>query len=433
MSQRMRELTVESAHQRFGAELRHWRLLRGLSQTGLGKATHDSGALIGRIEKAERRPSLKFARRMDTALDTSGALERLWYQIPNSTGRTRPAPPPALTDTWAGLPVTELLTEWLLDSPSPHTAASGPRRIGRIDIEVMWAMCATMTTADHHLGGGYARDTLIAFLEHTVVPALHGTYTHAIASDLYTVAARLTDLAAFMSFDTARHDTAQTHFRTALRLAKTARNPALGAHILSDMAMQAHHTRQPADAVALAEAATATARHTGSAATKARSHALLARAHALSGDTGAAARALHTAERHLDHVGDLDEEPVWIQFFTTEQLAAETMYTAADSGATGLVHAHAPQVLAASNGMERRYVLAAATLASSYLTGPTHTDVEQACAVLDTALPAVGAVISSRGINAINTVRRHLTRFSGVAAVADLEQRYNATLADSTQ
>ena len=82
MGQVPRELTpLESALHFFGAELRHWRTLRELSQAELGRRTHDSGSLISKIEKGERSPRLALARRLDVALDTGGALERLWPSL----------------------------------------------------------------------------------------------------------------------------------------------------------------------------------------------------------------------------------------------------------------------------------------------------------------------------------------------------------------
>lgn len=82
MGQLPRELTPqESVLHFFGAELRHWRTVRQLSQAGLGQRTHDSGALIGKIEKVERFPTLAFAQRMDETLDTGGVLARLWPQL----------------------------------------------------------------------------------------------------------------------------------------------------------------------------------------------------------------------------------------------------------------------------------------------------------------------------------------------------------------
>ena len=62
MGQVPRELTpLESALHFFGAQLRHWRTVRQLSQAALGQRTHESGALIGKIEKGERFPSLVLA------------------------------------------------------------------------------------------------------------------------------------------------------------------------------------------------------------------------------------------------------------------------------------------------------------------------------------------------------------------------------------
>ena len=61
----------------FGAELRRWRELRGLSQGELGGRVHVSGALISKIEKGLRRPSLGLGGRLDTVLDTAGVLARL--------------------------------------------------------------------------------------------------------------------------------------------------------------------------------------------------------------------------------------------------------------------------------------------------------------------------------------------------------------------
>jgi transcriptional regulator with XRE-family HTH domain len=67
-----------SARHFFGAELRHWRELRRLSQDQLGGAVHVSGDLIGKVEKATRWPPLGLAEACDVALGTKGALERLW-------------------------------------------------------------------------------------------------------------------------------------------------------------------------------------------------------------------------------------------------------------------------------------------------------------------------------------------------------------------
>jgi transcriptional regulator with XRE-family HTH domain len=61
----------------FGAELRRWRTVRGLSQDEVGRRTHHSGDLIGKVEKAERRPTIELAASCDHVLATDGALSRL--------------------------------------------------------------------------------------------------------------------------------------------------------------------------------------------------------------------------------------------------------------------------------------------------------------------------------------------------------------------
>ncbi len=79
MSQPERMLTpwVSPLHT-FGAEVRRRRVAAGLSQERLGVLTHHSAALIGRIEKAERRASLATTRILDRTLSANGALVSLW-------------------------------------------------------------------------------------------------------------------------------------------------------------------------------------------------------------------------------------------------------------------------------------------------------------------------------------------------------------------
>ncbi|MGH3933346.1 MAG: helix-turn-helix domain-containing protein, partial [Pseudonocardiaceae bacterium] len=126
-----RELTPqESTLHFFGAELRHWRTVRELSQAKLGRRTHDSGALISKIEKAERYPSLAFARRMDQALATGGALERLWPQVSHERAiRTAPASTPL--DSGEPLPV-DLGLGW---SATPAATVEVVGKLWRADVQ----------------------------------------------------------------------------------------------------------------------------------------------------------------------------------------------------------------------------------------------------------------------------------------------------------
>jgi hypothetical protein len=90
VGQAPRELTpLESALHFFGAQLRYWRTLRMLSQAELGRRTHDSGALISKIEKGERFPNLALATGWISPWTPAGR----W---PNSGRRLTTSAPPAM-------------------------------------------------------------------------------------------------------------------------------------------------------------------------------------------------------------------------------------------------------------------------------------------------------------------------------------------------
>jgi transcriptional regulator with XRE-family HTH domain len=79
MAQAPRQLRPElSPVHLFGARLRAFRELKGLSQRELGALVFCSGHLIGKVEKADRRPSEELVSRCDAALGADGALIALF-------------------------------------------------------------------------------------------------------------------------------------------------------------------------------------------------------------------------------------------------------------------------------------------------------------------------------------------------------------------
>src|SRR5262249_53152286 len=158
-----------------------------------------------------------------------------------------------------------------------------------------------------------------------------------------------------MAFDSGAQGLAQRYYIQALRLAQASRDRALGAHVLADMAMQAHYVGHPAEAVSLARAGQRAALESGSYSSVARCAAMEARGHALARNGASCAGAMTRAEHALDRV-QRDEEPFWIRFFTAEQLQAEFAYAAADLGQPRDVETFARPVLEATGEMERRRV-----------------------------------------------------------------------------
>jgi transcriptional regulator with XRE-family HTH domain len=78
MTRRPGDLTPNaSVRHFFGAELRHWRERRGLSQATLGRTVHVSPDLIAKVEKATRWPTRSLVASCEDVLNTGGVLVRL--------------------------------------------------------------------------------------------------------------------------------------------------------------------------------------------------------------------------------------------------------------------------------------------------------------------------------------------------------------------
>lgn len=470
MGQEPRQLApTESAKQFFGAELRYWRETRQLSQSRLGDLTHHSRSLIGKVEKAERWPSLDLAQRADIALATGGALQRLWpsvereYRQPTISAAAHDEPDPggqppadlglrwptsatATVETvgglwradmrrrsvlvgagWAASAVATATRAWFSGRSDQQVVHIGGRRVGKADVEAVWLVCQAFTDIDHHLGGGHGRSTVVHYANDVVLPLLEGSYEDVIGRELMTAAGRLCDLIGFMAFDSGRQGLAQRYFTQALRLAHAGRSRALGAHVLGDMSMQAAHLGRPTEALALAEAGERAARAAGSYASSARCQSLAARAHAAMGDASACVRAMAPAEVALSR-SRVSDEPTWIRFFTPNQLAAEFLYAAAELDHIDHVRRLASKVISPTDGMVRRHVLTSVVLASTYVSADEKTcttdDIDQSCSILGEVLPVAGSLTSARTLDAINRVRRRLTPFAARPAVQDLEQQF---------
>ena len=472
----LRELTpLASGSHRLGAELRHWRLTRELSQNQLGDLIHHSGALVSKVEKADRRPSLKFCRLVDEKLETKGALSLLWHATaPTSDETASDCDTEAVTEVvttddiveaglrwsedvagavdvtcrmwrsemdrrillastaWASTAFVGPFRTWLNAQPDVIPARHVGRSIGQADVDALWTMSVSFADANNQFGGSHARSTLIHYLDLVVRPLLlHGDYTERVGRGVMAAAARFCDICAYMSFDSGEHGLAQRYFVQALRLAHASGNRALAARILGDMSRQAHHLGDANQALELAVAGYATALHGGSPATVARCAILQGRAHALRGDAAAAAKSRLLAEEALD-VEVSEAEPVWIQSFTASALTAQTQYLAADLGQYREVQRIAPTVIENSGGMQRRRLRSKVMLAHSYLPGlGADADVDHACELLASVLLSLPSLQSASVHNQVNEVRRGLMPYRDQPSVRQFESLYNHTVVAS--
>ncbi|WP_046471558.1 helix-turn-helix domain-containing protein [Allosalinactinospora lopnorensis] len=68
---------------RFGAEVRRFRQLAGLSQAQLAKSGNVSPSMFSAIERGTRIPKRDFAEALDAAHNTGGSFTRLWVNLTN--------------------------------------------------------------------------------------------------------------------------------------------------------------------------------------------------------------------------------------------------------------------------------------------------------------------------------------------------------------
>jgi peptide deformylase len=76
----------------FIAELKHWRDVRGLSQSALARLVSYDPSYVSKVETAQQRPSDAFAAGADEVLRTGGALKRSFYELEQWWRRTGSAP-----------------------------------------------------------------------------------------------------------------------------------------------------------------------------------------------------------------------------------------------------------------------------------------------------------------------------------------------------
>jgi peptide deformylase len=75
----------------FIAELKHWRDVRGQSQSALAKKVGYTPSYISKVEHGQQRPSRTFATHADTILRAGGALRRAYYEYERQLRQEAPA------------------------------------------------------------------------------------------------------------------------------------------------------------------------------------------------------------------------------------------------------------------------------------------------------------------------------------------------------
>lgn len=307
---------------------------------------------------------------------------------------------------------------WLFDPEDTLVARAGSSQVTVAEMDALRACSSRFSDLDRQHGGGYARVFLAEFLTRDVAPLLRKSYSDAIGRELFAVAAELTGMAAFMSYDIGDHGRAEMAFIQALRLAKGAGDRLFGAHILANMATQAVFLQLPHDAVRLSQAAIDGAGHSPPAAVLARLGSTRATASATAGDLSGFRQAIGMAQDALATADD--DGPTWAGYFTSAHLAGSAMRSLLDLRRPREALAWRQQALGLPQASQRTRALHTALTALAYANDG---QLDEAAHWAQAAVQVSQNVQSRRVRDRLAEVRAVLGRYAEEPAVAQALER----------
>jgi Helix-turn-helix domain len=452
VGQAPRELTPErSAVDALGAQLRRLRTARGLSQAQLGALILHSGALVGKVEKAQRFPTLEFCRRADDVLVSGGLLQRLRPDVdPRACGGylcvSEPVWSPAVTARALGELTGEqvdrrgflALTGSALAATAATWAQTGPGILADTgaasglkgtSLDRLAARLADLRALDDELGGTAVLQLARAELGWLSAQAARATTSDVDQCALGGLVAEGARLCGWAMLDAGLSAAAQAHYVLALRCTADVGDGLAGANVLAGMSFQAMLDGQVADALNLLDVAEQRARTGGSPQLSALLATRRARAHARGGDARACGLALHAAERALDRAGDGGEEPSWIYFFDAAELAAQSGACWVELGRPEQAR---PVLDAALAGLAPQYVRDRSIYLVRSAQAHLHSgELPAACDELTRAVDLVARTGSVRSIDTIRQARDAMRVHEGHDSVRRFDRRFREVVHDA--
>ena len=305
---------------------------------------------------------------------------------------------------------------WEPTAPPPPPALGGPPP----DVDDMAAMDA-FRTADRQAGGGRLYNAVVRHLHDNIGPRLvdaDGT------SQVFAVAAVLTEMAGWMAHDSGQDGVAGRHFTRAIPLARISGDTPLAASIAASTSHLALQTGDPAAAVHWARTGLDLAEVGPTVPTLiARLHTMSARALAAAGQPTPALRALGRAEEVLE--GAAEAERPWLSPFDAAALALESALVLRDLQHHDQARDHAEHAIRLrESSRTRSLALSRITLAALHL----HCDeLDAAVTVGHDVLAADPNLGSIRVLRQLDDLRALLAPHRGHPPVRVLLTRFDET------
>ncbi|MCZ7417506.1 MULTISPECIES: MFS transporter [unclassified Streptomyces] len=311
--------------------------------------------------------------------------------------------------------------------PGPG-AGSEPVRVGHSDVAKLREAAEEARRWDSKYGGGDWRSSMVPeCLRVDATPLLLGAYSDEVGRALFGATAELTRLAGWMAFDTGQQEAAQRYYIQALRLARAAADVPFGGYVLASMSLQATYRGFADEGVDLAQAALERNRSIATDRVMSFFHLVEARAHAKADDAPACGAALAAAESRLERARDGDPDPSWLDFYSSDRLAADAAECYRDLRAPRQVRRFTEQALSKpteefvrSHGL-RLLVSAVAELESGNL--------DAACAAGTRAVEVAGRISSARTTEYVRDLLHRMEPYGDNPRVAEFRERARPLLA----
>lgn len=320
--------------------------------------------------------------------------------------------------TWS-----DAMVRWLI---APDIAL-GPVDLACPDTSIEGVQLATtmFSQLDYKFGGGYARTSLMQYVDAEVAPLL-AAKLDAQPPELLSAAAALLRLTGWTAYDTGRHGLAHGYLLQGLRLAEAAGDRALGGRILAGMSHQANFLGHFDHAVNLARAAQRGAAGAATPTAMALFNAMEARALAGRGDRKECEAALSRAERWLEQRVP-ENDPVWMRYFDEAELAAEFAHSYRDLGICDKAIQYAERAISLHGPIYVRSISFCKAVAAAGHLGAG--EVDRGIALAEDAVSVISTLRSGRCNAYIRDFAKRLEPYRRHKAVTDFRTRADVVLA----
>ncbi|MFB7836050.1 sporulation protein [Streptomyces sp. NPDC056056] len=392
-------------------------LVAAVLEERLGRRVTVADIGMGEVQRPRKDIGLDFLRNPDDALRLAAEY---WSTVDRRTLLT--AGPFAITAY--GSPVSR----WLATPADPAVPRFGGQRVGRTDLDELWAAAEEARQWDSKFGGGnWHASSVVECLKQRAAPMLLGTYTESIGSELFTVTAELARVAAWSAFDMGHHDVAQRHFVQALRLARSSGNLQTGCYVLATMSLQAFLRGYITEAIDMAEGAYERAKHAAAPRVLAFAKLAAARAYGRAGDERAATAALTASENLIDSIRPGTPDPEWIGYLTHARISADAAEIFRDLENSAAALRWNQQADAMPPGVYTRAVgIRLAVVGTAHLQA---NDLDHGLATGTRALEILSQVRSARAQDYVRKFTNSLDPWRHESQVADFIQRSRLALA----